>query len=325
MSTTAAIDLRPFDPTRDFPPVAEVIRAANVHAGLETFPSVASLKVDWSASPGHDPLRDTRIAEEDGRVIGYARTSWREREAGVVHRVEVVVHPDRQRQGIGTRLLAWGEDRSRAVAAETPGRPSELPHRFGGATDQSNVAGVAFIERAGYTPFRYHYEMRRDLGEPIPDAPLPDGLEIRPVQPADHRAIWMADTEAFRDHWDASVVHEEDFVRFFAHPDVDTSIWQVAWDGDEVAGSVLNEIYVDENARLGVNVGWLDGVSTRRPWRKRGLASALISRSLMLLRDRGMTIAALGVDSENPTGALGLYERFGFRPVRTWAFYRKPF
>lgn len=325
MSTVAAIDLRPFDPTRDFPPVVELICAANEHAGIESFPSVASLQVDWSASPSHDPLRDTQIAEEGGRIIGFARTSWREREAAVVHRVEVVVHPDRQRQGIGTRLLAWGEDRARAVAAETPGRSAELPHRFGGATDQGSRAGVAFIERAGYAPFRYHYEMRRDLAETIPDAPMPDGLEIRPVQPADHRAIWMADTEAFRDHWDASVMHEEDFVRFFAHPDVDTSLWQVAWDGDEVAGMVLNEIYVDENARIGLDVGWLDGVSTRRPWRKRGLARALISRSLVILRDRGMTVAALGVDTENQTGALGLYERFGFRPVKTWAFYRKPF
>ena len=38
-----------------------------------------------------------------------------------------------------------------------------------------------------------------------------------------------------------------------------------------------------------------------------------------------MTLAALGVDIESPTGALGVYERLGFRPLRTWAFYGKPF
>jgi ribosomal protein S18 acetylase RimI-like enzyme len=73
-----------------------------------------------------------------------------------------------------------------------------------------------------------------------------------------------------------------------------------------------------------VLVGWLDSVATRRPWRGRGLAGALIVRSMAALRDRGMTEAGLGVDAENPSGALRLYERFGFRRIRTWTFYQRP-
>jgi hypothetical protein len=38
-----------------------------------------------------------------------------------------------------------------------------------------------------------------------------------------------------------------------------------------------------------------------------------------------MEVAGLGVDAENPTGALGLYESFGFVRFRTYVFYRKPF
>jgi ribosomal protein S18 acetylase RimI-like enzyme len=167
--------------------------------------------------------------------------------------------------------------------------------------------------------------MRRALEAPIPAVTLPVGIEVRQVRPEDHRAIWDADIEAFRDHWEAAVRNESDFVKFFAHPDIDTSLWQVAWDGDEVAGSVVNGIYRDENAKIGIDLGWLDHVSVRRRWRKRGLASALIVRSLEVLRDRGMSVASLGVDSENPTGALGLYRRFGFTVHRTWITYRKRF
>jgi ribosomal protein S18 acetylase RimI-like enzyme len=36
-----------------------------------------------------------------------------------------------------------------------------------------------------------------------------------------------------------------------------------------------------------------------------------------------MTEAALGVDAENPSGALRVYENLGFRRTRTGVAYRK--
>jgi GNAT superfamily N-acetyltransferase len=167
--------------------------------------------------------------------------------------------------------------------------------------------------------------MRRPLDLPIPQVAMPDGLEVRPVAPEHHRAIWNADCEAFIDHWEARVRTEHDFVRTFTDPNTDTTMWQVAWAGDEVAGSIMNTIYPEQNEANGIAMGWLDHVSVRRPWRGLGLASALVARSLQVHRDRGMTVAALGVDAENPNGAVRLYEKFGFTPHVTWALVRKPF
>ena len=129
--------------------------------------------------------------------------------------------------------------------------------------------------------------------------------------------------EAFRDHWDAGERTEADFEGWFASPELDTSLWRVAWDGDEVAGSVMNFIYPAENETLGERRGWLDHVSVRRPWRRRGLASALIAESMRAIAEAGMRDAALGVDAENPTGALRVYETLGFRRTRTGVSYRK--
>jgi ribosomal protein S18 acetylase RimI-like enzyme len=112
--------------------------------------------------------------------------------------------------------------------------------------------------------------------------------------------------------------------RFLESPDADPSLWLVAWDGDEVAGGVFNGIYREQNEALGIRRGWLDSVFTRRPWRRRGLARALIFRSLLLFRERGMTSAALGVDADNPMGALGLYEDAGFAVAERFTAYRKP-
>src|SRR6185503_12542563 len=102
-------------------------------------------------------------------------------------------------------------------------------------------------------------------------------------------------------------------------------IWVVAFDGDEVAGGVLNTIDAEQNAALGLQRGWLSSVFTRRAWRRRGLATALIARSLEVLRDRGQTSAALGVDADNPSGALGLYEGLGFEVHARSAAWRKAF
>ena len=61
----------------------------------------------------------------------------------------------------------------------------------------------------------------------------------------------------------------------------------------------------------------------RRPWRKRGLARALIALSLQAQKTERMTESALGVDSENLSGATRVYEDCGFRVVKRDTFYRK--
>ena len=315
---------RAFDPKADVPAMVELIAAVNAFDGIPWFPTVAQLEVDWAPTPGFDPPRDTVVVEDGGRLVAAGQHERRQRDAKVVHSIELWVHPDARRRGLGRRLLRWSEGRARAtVDARTGGSPG-LPHVLSGGTATHVAPAMAFAEATGYAPIRYGFLMRRDLSEPIPDAPMPEGLETRPVTADQHRRIWEADVEAFRDHWEAAVRHEEDFVRFFANPDLDTTMWQVAWDGDEVAGSIVNGIYPEENEQVGVDIGWLDHVSVRRPWRGRGLASALIVRSLRVIRERGMAFASLGVDAENPTGALGLYERHGFKVHQTFVTFRKP-
>ena len=153
---------------------------------------------------------------------------------------------------------------------------------------------------------------------------MPDGLEVREVTDDQVRQIWKADVEAFRDHWGGFDDSDDNYKRFLSRPSYDPSMWVIAWDGDEVAGGVVNGIETEENEQLGVKRGWLHSVFTRRAWRKRGLANALIARSLVKIRDRGMDTGILGVDAANPTGALGLYERNGFVVLDRSTAWRRP-
>jgi len=167
--------------------------------------------------------------------------------------------------------------------------------------------------------------VRPDM-ENIPDVPLPEGIEVRPVQPEHMRAIWEAEVEAFRDHWGFSEPEEGDYERWLNFPNFQPYLWQVAWDSesDQIAGMIRNYISEEENLQYSRQQGYAEWISVRRPWRRRGLARALLARSLRMHKDLGMTQAALSVDSQNATGALQLYESMGFRQITRTPTYRKP-
>jgi mycothiol synthase len=316
----ADLRFRTFQPDRDYDGLVALIREAHLADGIDWIPTVENLRTEYEHGGEFDPRRDLLLALVDGEIVGASETNVRTRDLGPNHHVEGWVSPAFRRRGLGRALLQWAEARAREVAL-VDGRTGE--RSLSSWPDEAQVGAVALYESEGYSIVRYGFMMLRDLAEPIPEQPLPNGLEVRPVVTADHRRIWDADAEAFRDHWNAVERTDADFEGWFASPDLDTSLWRVAWEGGEVAGSVMNFIYPAENETLGVRRGWLDHVSVRRPWRRRGLASALIADSLRALRDAGMTEAALGVDAENLSGALRVYENVGFRRARTGVSYRK--
>jgi mycothiol synthase len=318
----AGLRFRMFDPGHDYPALVELIRAANAADGVDWVPTVDNLRTDHEHGGEYDPRRDLLLAEIDGELVAAGETNVRTRDGIGVHQVEGWVAPAWRRRGIGRALLHWTERRA-AEVARVDGRPPQ--RALSSWPDEDQVGATALYAGEGYRIVRFGFLMVRDRADPIPDAPLPDGLEIRPVEPADHRRIWDADSEAFRGHWNAMERTEADFEAWYAIPELDTSLWRVAWDGGEVAGSVMSFVWADENEALGMRRGWLEHVSVRRSWRKRGLASALITDSLRALRAAGMTEAALGADAENVSGAVRLYESLGFRRHRTGVSYRKDF
>ncbi len=324
-SAVRGLRLRPLDPARDYEPIADLISFTNAADDLDWVMTVAGLRHEVAPGGQYEPERDTRIAEVDGTPAGFVRVYSRTRgpERKVIHRMDVWTRPEWRRRGVGTALVAWAEQRSRRMQAEGRDGPPGAVHELSAFCDDRNAGSAAFADARGFSLIRYSFEMRRALDEPIPDVSLPTGLELRPVRPEDHRRIWDANVEAFRDHWEPAERTEADYRAWFADPETDTTLWRVAWDGDEVAGLSMNIIYAEENERLGIKAGWLEQVSVRRPWRRRGLGAAVIAASLHALRERGMAEAMLGVDAENPTGALALYERLGFTRHRAFRVFRK--
>lgn len=276
----------------------------------------------YAHPPGSDPATDVAVAEIDGRVIGYGRAAWHEELDGLrVYEVIPFVDPTVSGHELFMTVVDALEARLRVIAAGHPAGQKQF-ETFGGdlAPERDRL-----LEAAGYVGVRHFFSMVRPSVDDLPDAPLPEGLEIRDVLPEQLPVIWAADQEAFRDHWGYSPASDADY-EFFATDPVqsDTTLWRIAWDGAEVAGQVRSFINPEENARHGRLRGYVEHISVRRPWRRRGLARALIAASFPLIRARGMTEAALGVDTENPSGALRVYEGCGFRPTSRNTTYRKP-
>ena len=322
--TVTGLRLRPYAGEADLP---DVVRVVNAEARADSLARITSVEELASAyahvSDAFDPARDLTLAEIDGEVVAVGEREVVETTDGHrEYRLDGSVDPAWRRRGIGRAVLEENMRRARELAAiEQPASPI-----FGSWTWEGQEGDVALLESAGFQPARWFFDMVRPNLAGVPDVPMPDGLEIRPVLDRSMAGrVWNADIEAFADHWGGFDHSEEHLQRWLDHPSTDLSLWIIAFDGDEIAGGILNAIDEDHNAAFGMRRGWLHSVFTRRPWRRRGLARALIARSLELLRERGQTSAALGVDAANPSGALGLYEGIGFAVDKRAIAWRREF
>ena len=316
--------IRPYAGEVDLPDVARIRNAEWEADGVREHSTVADLRAWWGhASEQFDAMRDVSLVEIEGSVVAVAQLDWIDATDGVrEYRARCWIEPAFRGRGIGTMLMARNEAIRREMAA---GHVTDRPRLLGMNSAEGSPAATALARRFGYEPARWFADMERSLLGTLPEVPaLPEGLEVRPVSADDARRVWEADLDAFRDHWGGWDASEASFRRWVESPEFEPELMVVAWDGDEIAGAVLNAVFAEENEALGVRRGWLDSVFTRRPWRRRGLARTLIVRSLHLLRERDLETAVLGVDADNPSGAFGLYESAGFRATERFIAWRKP-
>lgn len=325
--TIQGLVFRSFLGVSDYQVISDLIAASKDHDHVERTISVEEVTRTYTHLTNCDPYIDVLFAEVYGQPVGYCRSWWyQELEGDWFGSLYGTVVPAWRRRGIGGALVHHAEGRLRQVAAELemagklqPGTPRYFSLEIG----STEVDRLALFEKAGYQPVRKGYMMRRPDFADIPDAELPEGLEVRPVLPEHYRLIWDASQEAFQDHWGYVPPSEADYEQWMLGEEFAPDLWQVAWDGEQVAGMVLNFVNDKENIEYNRKRGYTEGISVRRPWRRRGLARALLVRSLCMFRDLGYEEAVLGVDSQNWNQAYRLYESVGFQIIRSDAVYRK--
>jgi mycothiol synthase len=317
------LSFRRFRGESDFSILTNVIqrsRDADLFDLVETPEDIAN---DFRHIQNCDPGEDMFFVEVNGTAVGFCRCQWHERSGGVrtYNHFEHLV-PECRGRGLRLMMLRENERRLREIAKS---HPREYSKFFEVVTNSGENHLKSLVEEEGYRPFRYDFLMVRPNLNDIPDLPLPEGLVVRPVEPAHYQIILDAEKEAFLEepHFAEEIWTEKGAEGLLGMPEFRPEIWQVAWDGDKVAGAVLNFIFPEENKKLNRNWGWTGGIFVGRLYRNHGLASALIARSFEVLKKEGASEAALFVDSDNPSGANRLYERMGFRLHSQYTVYRK--
>lgn len=296
--------------------IAEVDRPAEHHTPEDLADEL--FQGSWK-----DPERDTVAGfAADGSVRAFGQVLV---QPGDLRTVRAFcwggVHPEDRGRGIGTTVLAWQEAVARRKVAEL-GR--EVPRRAVVYVDEHVAATRRLLERHAFAAARWYIAMSRPLDGDLPEVALDGALRLVPFSEELSEPVRHAHNEAFADHWGSEPRTREAWEtamvgsRWF-RPD-----WSfVVLDGAEVAGYTLASAYEPDWAEQGYTAGWTDLVGVRPAWRGRRVGAALLAASMGAFRRSGMARADLSVDSENAHGALGLYERLGYGPVRRQVAYVK--
>ncbi|MBL8966704.1 MAG: GNAT family N-acetyltransferase [Spirochaetaceae bacterium] len=328
----SGFEFRAYRGEEDLPGIRAAVNLSLAGDGIDDSLSLEGARAGFGvATPGRDPATDVFLALAEGRIVGAAKTGWYEERADKrLYCVLGYLAPEFRGLGLYRELLRLAEARAGAVAAGHPGGIAKILQAW---SAEPEVDWPCLLASEGYREVRHFWDMLRPIDPEAPaggfaGAALPPDLELHPVDPterSDLRAVWEAIRDVAPDHWQyrADEWTEASFEAWLSENVGGTAFWQLAWEGERVVSTVLASLDRERNERLGAQRGLTEHVFTRRERRGQGIATALLARALAALAAAGMDEAFLGVDEENPSGAMRFYESLGYVAVRKDTWHRK--
>jgi GNAT superfamily N-acetyltransferase len=224
-------------------------------------------------------------------------------------------------------LLDWIEARALQAIAKAPEGARVSVGQMRPAAD---AAGGERLLARGYSVMRYFLEMQIEMDGPPPQPRFPPGIVPRSMADLPGtgderlRPVVDADREIFRDHWGFVEQPPEQEFADWKHwveqdPDHDPRLWFLAMQGDQIVSVSLCAPKSPQDPEM----AWVHSLGVKRPWRRQGIALAMLHYTFGQLFRRGMHKVGLGVDGQSLTGATRLYERAGMRPAFKETLFEK--
>jgi len=267
---------------------------------------------DVFASSKNDPAQNTVIGvDPSGTARAWGRIT--KNAEGAKAMGAGGVDPQWQRRGVGAAVLRWQQAQAvRRFVQDGTSHP--LLRIF---SEEDNTAESALLSGNGFTIVRYFTQMLRPLAGALPVVEQDPEIEIVPYEEEFSEPARLAHNEAFGDHWGSEPRDREAWGFMVRHPHSrpDWSTLAVEKSSGEVVGYQLASYDPGLVADKGREEGYTELLGVRRGWRGRRIAAALLADAMRRFREAGMEFASLDVDTENPSGALGIYERMGYAPT----------
>ena len=259
----------------------------------------AELEEAWRAPEVEFPT-DVFLAEDDGEIVGYAdvipfgTSSW------VDVRATDPAAYDPLLEAATRRAIQYDKEHIRAY------------------TGDEDAAAKSAIELAGYSSIRYGFRMGIELADELPEPDWPGDVAVRRYREGDAQAFYRLQQDSFADTWEFTSEPFEPWAHWFMGALFQPEHWFIVEaDGDPAAIAICRVSDVEERT------GWVRILGVLPAYRRRGLALALLQHVFRHFAEAGMTRVVLGVDGENPTGAVALYERAGMSVLRRNVTYER--
>lgn len=283
------------------------------------FEELRALTVDdvirFESSPSFD-INGLFLAEFNAQPVGlvYAQVDrFREERKGFIQSVKVV--PEHRGKGIGRKLVERaiesfrkrGMERVEAVA--------------------SKKEAIKLFEGMGFKQVRVYSLMKRAL-ESLPQN-IGENQEVvlrklHRRDKADIELLTFLENDTFSEHYNfrpASVEEVEHML--YENPSFREQEWLFVDLGNEPVGYVGTGIDSKYNQERNTRAGWIMDIGVLKAHRRRGVGIRLMIEGMKLLKAKGMNEVMLGVDDQNPTKAIKLYEKLGFQAARKDIAYLK--
>ncbi|MFE5898225.1 GNAT family N-acetyltransferase [Streptomyces sp. NPDC056488] len=313
-----AFGFQPYRGDEDHGPMAAVrlgcaerdqVDAHSVVEGLPTATEIAEASARLK-----EPSKNQILVVQDGSVVGYSTIRWwQERDDTWLYLHRGYLLPEHRRQGIGSAMLSWAEERIRRLVKQHGTARTAVIGANAMASEQDTTA---LLLAAGYR--RVFSLVELELGDlqqlPERGSELPAGIRTGPIESSHYRAAWRTVVDSYADTDFTQKWPFQDFV-----DTADPACWRAAWNGQDMVGVTLCSIRRHDHT-----VGEVEELSVRTDQQRLGIGRALLLDGLRSLRGQGATTARLFTGTSNPHRSYDLYESVGFRRQNEYVRYRKP-
>ena len=297
----------------DLANIAGLLTAVFGHDGIPIVQTAVELEEEFVA-PSCTIENDVKVVELEGKLIGVTWTYFLPSESKE-ERCYIFggVLPECRQQGVGQKLMMWAIQHGESLLQST-GRT--LPKYLRASVSQQNESAARLFARFQMKAVRFEEDLIRDLVN-LPEENKNPKYSIVPWDSARNEEARSVKNLAFQDHWGSTPNSSELWLQMVngSTARLDHSFFAVNQQ-QEIVGLLLTHRYESDDELLGKRIGWIDKLATLTEHRKQSIAKNLITHALHSYTEDGLTHAALSVDTQNPTGAYGLYASLGFELYR---------